>query len=263
MNHGEEVGPDALSVPIGGYRIDVLFKGYPGKAVHHGGLGWSTVALLRGHGRTALIDTGPFGFRRDLVRRLADEGVASKDVTDVILTHGHHDHMVNFPMFESAQLYIGALELDWALRAEAGVTPVPELYVRELANSRHLTLLYEGDEPIPGFRAILAPGHTPGSLIFVLSGEGYDVIFTGDAAKSRAELISYEADMTLDAAQSSATIDMIWKLWRRRPGNIVIPGHDVPMTLEDGTPTLMRAREGGIAANFGVDLRDVTVFELT
>jgi len=29
------------------YRIDVLVQGFPGKAVCHGGLGWSTIALLR------------------------------------------------------------------------------------------------------------------------------------------------------------------------------------------------------------------------
>ena len=30
------------------YKLDVLVQGYPGKSVCHGGLGWSTIALLRG-----------------------------------------------------------------------------------------------------------------------------------------------------------------------------------------------------------------------
>ena len=32
------------------YAIDVLIQGYPGKSLCHGGLGWSTIALLRGRG---------------------------------------------------------------------------------------------------------------------------------------------------------------------------------------------------------------------
>ena len=47
-----------------GYHIEIAVQGYPGKAVCHGGLGWSTIALLRGHGRVVLIDTGAFGQRQ-------------------------------------------------------------------------------------------------------------------------------------------------------------------------------------------------------
>ena len=52
------------------YDIDVVIQGFPGKSVCHGGLGWSSVVLLRGHGRVALIDTGSFGMRRLLIERL-------------------------------------------------------------------------------------------------------------------------------------------------------------------------------------------------
>ncbi len=49
------------------YDIDIVIQGFPGKSVCHGGLGWSSVVLLRGHGRVALVDTGSFGMRRLLV----------------------------------------------------------------------------------------------------------------------------------------------------------------------------------------------------
>ncbi len=65
-----------------------------------------------------------------------------------------------------------------------------------------------------------------------------DVIFSGDAAKNRAELVSGTTDMTYDAAVSKASIDAIWTLWRKRPGNILVPGHDVPMVLENGKPNI-------------------------
>ena len=50
--------PHALSEPLmktGEYQLDVLVQGYPGRSVCHGGLGWSTIALLRGRGRIACV----------------------------------------------------------------------------------------------------------------------------------------------------------------------------------------------------------------
>ena len=81
---------------------------------------------------------------------------------------------------------------------------------------------------LPGITAHLAPGGTPGHLIYLLNGSEQDVIFTGDAAKNRAELVSRTADMTYDARVTAGTIDMIWSIWRRRPGSIVVPDHDLP-----------------------------------
>jgi len=46
---------------VGDYDIDIVVQGFPGKSVCHGGLGWSTVVLLRAYARTALIDAGSFG----------------------------------------------------------------------------------------------------------------------------------------------------------------------------------------------------------
>ena len=53
-----------------GYAIDILVTGYPGKSVCHGALGWSTIALLRGGGRVALIDVGSFAQRSLLHQKL-------------------------------------------------------------------------------------------------------------------------------------------------------------------------------------------------
>ena len=59
----------------GGYQIDLLVQVYPGQSVCHGSLGWSTIALLRGHGRVALIDVGAFGIRSTLIHKLAELGL--------------------------------------------------------------------------------------------------------------------------------------------------------------------------------------------
>src|SRR5665647_3437018 len=66
------------------YKINLLIQGFPGRAVCHGGLGWSTVTLLRGGGRTILLDVGAFGVRRELLKQLQDQDVKPEEVTDVV-----------------------------------------------------------------------------------------------------------------------------------------------------------------------------------
>lgn len=244
------------------YRIDILVQGYPGKSVCHGGLGWSTVALLRGHDRVALIDAGTFGMRHMLIERLKAHGLEPEDVTDLLLSHCHYDHSVNWPLFKDASIHIARTEMDWSLKVPWGRTPVPEIYVERLADWPTLSLVEPGDEVIPGIRAYLAPGHTPGSIVYVLHGSESDVIFTGDAAKNRAEMLSRTVGPCHDREASGTTIDMIWDLWQARPGSVLVPGHDVPMTQKDREIELLGPREAVITAWFEDDLEQAKLFQL-
>lgn len=246
----------------GGYLIDILVHGYPGRSVCHGTLGWSTIVLLRGHGRTALIDVGAFGARHLLQDKLKERNLQPEDVTDVILTHSHYDHSINWTMFAQANIYISGSELDWSLKAPWGKTPVPELYVKELATWGTLKRISGGNEVLPGLKAYDAPGHTPGHLVFVLKGQNHDIVFTGDAAKNRAELLSRSADMSLNVKDSESTMDMIWQLWSARPGSVLVPGHDLPMVLEHGETVYLGEREAGIRAWLGDTLEQTTEFAI-
>lgn len=253
---------DSLGV-IGGYTIDIVIQGYPGKAVENGGLGWSTVVLLRGHGRVVMLDTGSFGQRLVLKSRLAELGVSFRDVTDVILTHSHWDHIVNYPLFSEAALHIGGKELAWANSGDSSVYAVPELYTRQLEKEPRLNILKAGQNLLPGIVVHDGPGHTPGHLVFQLVGTEYDVLFVQDAAKSRAELVSRSTDLTIDPALSTQTIEGIWALWRQRNGSVLVPGHDLPMVLRDGDDIEMIGhRRAGIVGFLGDELEDKTIFSL-
>ena len=252
-----------MSVTIGEYDLDIVVQGFPGKSVCHGGLGWSSVVLMRAHGRVVLVDTGGFGMRTMLIKRFAERGLKPADITDLLLTHSHHDHSVNWTMFPNARIVIGAHELEWSLKQPWGETPVPEFYMRELKTWPRLKTAAEGEEVLPGITAHLAPGHTPGCLVFVLQGAERDVIFAGDAAKNRAEMVSGTTDMSYDPAVSRSSVEAIWAMWRKRPGNILVPGHDVPMVLEDGKPKYIDKREAAIRAWYGDDMETTTLFKLT
>ncbi len=246
------------------YRIDVLVQGFPGKAVCHGGLGWSTIALLRSAERKILIDVGGFGIRKPLAKQLQAAGVAPSDITDVVLTHAHYDHAVNFVLFDAATVWIGEDELRWAAEQPPRFDPLPELYVYALDADPGVRRICAGDEFLPGLTAVAAPGHTPGSLVFYLSANQVPVLFTGDAAKNRAELISLAGDATDDAAASSASIETIWRLWRKVPGTILIPGHDLSMQLDaKEQPVYIGERRAGITAWFGETLEQTTHFDMS
>lgn len=201
------------------YEVGVLIQGYPGKSAHHGGLGWSAITLLRGGGRVALVDTGSFGVRPILRRKLKAHGVEPGDVTDVLLTHAHYDHAVNYILFPEANVWIGESELEWAAGEEPSFGPVPELYVRDLLPSARTRRVGPDAEVLPSIRAVAAPGHTPGSLAFHLTATGGPVLFTGDAAKNRAELLSRRADMSLDQTGQRGVL-------RRHLGAVASPARD-------------------------------------
>ena len=254
--------PDGKHFESGGCRIDIIVTGFPGKSVCHGSLGFSTIALLRTDDRVALLDVGSFGQRKLIREQLAHHGLDPSDVTDVLLSHSHYDHALNWVMFPKARIVIGREELDWSVAEPWGAGPVPELYMRELASWPSLSTAAPGDEVFPGITAHVAPGHTPGSLVYVLDAGERDFIFTGDACKNRAELLSRSVDMTFDAEVSRRSIESIWSLWSRRPGNVMIPGHDLPMVLEDGEPRYLGVREAAVRAWYGESLDQTTVFSL-
>ena len=54
----------------------------------------------------------------------------------------------------------------------------------------------------------------------------------------------------------------MWVLWRARPGTLLVPGHDLPMVLEDGKPVFVGKREAAITSWFDDSLEKTTRFEL-
>lgn len=247
---------------LGDAEIDIIVHGYPGKSVCHGGFGFSTIVLVRRDERLAIVDVGSFGQRDLLIGQLAERGLVPGDVTDVLLTHSHYDHSINWTLFKDANIVISREELEWSVNEPWGETVVPELYVRELQSWPTLRAVEDGEEVFPGMTAHMTPGHTPGSVVFVLDAGERDVVFTGDACKNRAELLSRAADMSYDQAISQASIEAIWGFWSRKPESILVPGHDLPMVLENGTPRYLGTREAAIRAWFGEDLNETTVISL-
>jgi|GEM_PF-3701076 len=116
---------------------------------------------------------------------------------DVLVTHGHPDHVATLDMFRDLPRYAHP-----ALSAALGTSPFPE-------------------EGIWGFRAIEAPGHAREGLAFA----GHGLVFTGDALFARSAGGAPGPDAYPDVL---ATVRRLLTL---PPDTAVLPGHGGSSTI--------------------------------
>lgn len=222
------------------YLLHHLVTGFPARSATHGGLGWSSVCLLEGDGRRILVDTGPPAYIPLLHKQLAAHNLTPADITHILMTHLHWDHVCNFTMFSHSQMIVPRSEMDWASRQPPGTAFIPDLHVAKLAEIHDRVLFVgDGDEPITGVETIWTPGHTPGHFAYGVASTSGAVIFAGDAVKNRHELATGQVDSTLDADDSFASIRRLRQRLVDDPQAVLIPGHDVPLAVAAGEVTAL------------------------
>lgn len=139
--------------------------------------------LVRLPGRLVLIDTG-FGAKMDgtLVQSLAAARVRPDQITDVLITHGHPDHVGGLvdaagkPAFPRATVRMSSPE--WQAMEQgraASVVPVIAPQVKTFA---------PGATVLPGITAVALPGHTPGHSGYRISSGKQSLLVVGDLAHS-------------------------------------------------------------------------------
>ena len=156
------------------------------------------ITLLR-HGDTlALFDAGSgTGFQSSvgaLPDALAAAGIDPLDITHVIFTHGHPDHLwgalddFDEALFANATHMMGQIEFDYWMD-DATVASIGEERASFAVGAKRrleiladdMVLFGDGEMVLPDVRAQLTPGHTPGHMAFVI-GQGADAVMVlGDA----------------------------------------------------------------------------------
>ncbi len=170
--------------------------------------------LVRTGNHVALVDTGVGNVHNDefdgggMLEDLRRHGVEPGDITDVLFTHLHFDH-VGWATQQGTVVFPNARhrvhEADW----EHFVTG-PEADPRARRKLEPLTEqleLFSSDGPLlPGIDARPMPGHTPGTTVFVLASEGERALLLGDVVHTVVELVDdrWEAlfDVDRDAARA-------------------------------------------------------------
>ncbi|PPF45446.1 hypothetical protein C5B85_07710 [Pseudoclavibacter sp. AY1F1] len=231
----------------GHYTAHPLVEGFPGKSTTHGAFGWSSLWLLDDGARRVLIDAGQPAYIPLIHESLERLGLTTADVTDIVLTHMHWDHVANFTMFPNAVTWVGEHELKWAAERPAGTQFIPDLHVQELIRRKErVERMSPGQEILPGIHAIAAPGHTPHHLAFFTERAARPLLFAGDSVKNIHELATARVDSTMDADASTRTIHRLRSLLTETSATL-LPGHDVGLNLINGEVQRLREQRAQIS----------------
>lgn len=203
-------------------RLHVLYQGLPAK-FSQDFLSWPTCAFVESCGRKIMFDTG-FATQRERLPRLLEErtGCTVEDIDYVVLSHLHYDHAYNFDLFPNARILAHAQEVAHALGGANTDFAYHGFLSEGIASTGVLEVVEEGYEVAPGVTTLFVPGHTPGSLALLLSGEDMpDTVLAGDAVKNMGELASGTTPWAMMPEKATASIRRIRDL-----AEVVVPGHD-------------------------------------
>ena len=206
--------------------------------------GMITALLIESEGGHVLVDAGMgragAGINAGhVLEELASLGVQPLDISTVVITHGHADHVGGLlgpsgePVFADARHVMHRAEATFWASKEAAALPgsaggAAAAALRALLDVGLLDQT-EGDTDIaPDVRAIEAPGHTPGHLAVAV---GESLLWVGDAIIARLNVSHPEwvsaADM--DGPANEATRRAL--LARAADQRLLLAGVHLPVEL--------------------------------
>ena len=162
------------------------------------------VMVVHSGDRTILIDAG-LGMDPDLqlpragqlIRRLGAAGINLGEITDVVITHMHMDHVggllvegVKKQLRPDLKIHVAAAEVEFWKSPDFSRTNMPQGFPDALrATAKHFWAEYSSyvhtfqDEQqiAPGVTARRTGGHTPGHCVVRVASAGQALTFAGDA----------------------------------------------------------------------------------
>ena len=202
------------------------------------------VWLIRGAGRNILFDSG---FHRekwlkefsttdylppDEAVRLA--GVQPEDITDVVISHAHWDHMGGIDLFPGATVWIQKQEFAyytadaWQPGGRHGGIDADDIQALVKLNTHGRLRLVDGDgvEILPGIRAYTGARHTRASQYIRVDGDPPFVLASDNCYLYR-NLAEHKASATFSKEDEPANIRNQARMIELA-GSVdrVVPGHD-------------------------------------
>ena len=179
-----------------------------------------------------------------LLDSLRGEGLGPSDIDAVVFTHLHHDHVgwtsnvapaPNAPgdrrlaglTFPNARHLVSRAEWEhWKGTAEI-TGPDPVAVQQPLADV--IEFLADGEEPVPGVRAVSTPGHTPGHTSLLVTDAvrtPQRLLILGDVMHTQAQIseTQWNCRFDVDAEHGTRTRTALLEQYRD-PDTTVAAGH--------------------------------------
>jgi glyoxylase-like metal-dependent hydrolase (beta-lactamase superfamily II) len=206
-----------------------------------------TVWLIRGNGRSILVDSGfyrPQFFKDWKVEAflkpsdaVAQSGVTPavkpEDITDVIITHMHWDHADGMDLFPRARIWVQKDEYNYYTgeawqqpRTHGGIDPDDVLAAVKLNLAGRLGLVNgDAQEILPGITCYTGGKHTFQSQYVGVNTKAGTVVLASDNMYLYENLEKHAPiAQTLDAASNLRAQDRMRQL--AASPRLIIPGHD-------------------------------------
>lgn len=121
-------------------------------------------------------------------------GLSPEEITHVVFTHAHPDHIWGLldefddPLFSEASYFMGKAEWEywWNPNTVNEIGDSRTIFAvgakRRLEAIENAVVLFsDGDEILPGITAVSTPGHTPGHMSFEIKNNSTSAMILGDA----------------------------------------------------------------------------------
>lgn len=229
---------------------------------------WKAETLLPGSWRSAasvllsngshrlVVDTGMPHEEHMLFSALQQRGLTPSDISTVITTHFHIDHVLNNSLFPGATIYATQESHDWCCSLYSDFLDnqhweklilkyYPQMLeydhaVAHLHQMRKFTQRWwdprrlgcssqhrwlESHSLPEGLESLVTSGHVPGHVSVIVPEKKHTAVVAGDACLSRSEDTRILTMIPRDRKQSRLDRARVLAL-----GNRIFPGHDVEFT---------------------------------
>lgn len=188
----------------------------------------SNIGLIDGGKEKALVDTGTGIFHAETRSALLKLGIGLEDITDILLTHSHVDHIGGISHItdeSSPKIYLHKEEADPINAGDMHLT-LADTFGGEIPQLNIEGVIQEGDIIDIGdfaLRVLHTPGHSSGSVCYHLENEG--IVFTGDTMFSGGSFGRVDFP-TGDPRKIVASLKRLSEL---SDFNVALPGHMDPV----------------------------------
>jgi len=180
--------------------------------------------IIKSHHGAVLVDAGMDASGAAILAELKAQGLSSRDVQAVLITHGHQDHVAAAALFPAATVFVGAADAAMIRGDRSHYAPFGKIVgaLLPLPPAPSAMTELKGGEPLEfdgiHFTAVATPGHTPGSMMY-LHGP---MLFTGDSLMRKGDGVTTVGWLfSEDPARNLATLPAL----RELPFDSIADGH--------------------------------------